>query len=300
MDRQYQEFTLSGTARPGSCLEIKEKTGTDELSILARIETDVNGKWSFLIKVHGGKNDILVESSIRGSKAAVVNIEGYTIKLGWPIGKKTANTYVPDYKVAHMEAWYGPNDYHRTFTGSLRSHNGLDIAGPAGTPILPVALGTVIRADEKWRGGNIVVVDHGSWGSMYLHLRSLSVKEGQTVTTGTKIGEMGKTGMADGVHLHLTVFLWPKNGKGIDYWKSQSTADLANLKLGLIRVNINPVKHQQLGPSILNSRKSENSDSLKCMNDVNRWEVDWSIIPVNWSPGAVYFDHMKPNESCNR
>jgi murein DD-endopeptidase MepM/ murein hydrolase activator NlpD len=135
---------------------------------------------------------------------------------------------------------------------------------------------------------------------MYLHLRSISVAKGQTVTTATKIGEMGNSGMADGIHLHLNVFLWPKNGKGIDFWKKQSAADLANLRLGLIRVNINPTEHQQLGPSIWNPRISENSDKLKCMNQVNRWNVDWSIIPVNWSPGAVYFNNKKPNESCNR
>lgn len=87
------------------------------------------------------------------------------------------------------------------------THNGLDLATPAGTPVAAAADGTVIRAwnDTKNGGGNSVLVRHPD-GSItgYAHLADIGVKRGDTVAGGQPIGAAGSTGRSTGSHLHFT------------------------------------------------------------------------------------------------
>jgi murein DD-endopeptidase MepM/ murein hydrolase activator NlpD len=87
-----------------------------------------------------------------------------------------------------------------------RMHEGLDIAGGAGTPIAAAAAGTVILAGSQGGYGNLVVVDHGGGlSTAYAHLSSIAVSTGQSVGQGTVVGGMGTTGNSTGVHLHFEV-----------------------------------------------------------------------------------------------
>lgn len=54
--------------------------------------------------------------------------------------------------------------------------------------------------------GNYVVIDHGNGNStLYAHMRSRAVSEGQMVKQGQVIGYVGTTGSSTGNHLHLEV-----------------------------------------------------------------------------------------------
>lgn len=88
-------------------------------------------------------------------------------------------------------------------------HSGTDFAAPRGTPIHACEAGKVIVAKKGWRlHGNTVCIDHGQGViSIYIHMNSLNVKEGQTVTRGQKIGAVGSTGRASGPHLHFGVYV---------------------------------------------------------------------------------------------
>jgi murein DD-endopeptidase MepM/ murein hydrolase activator NlpD len=87
-----------------------------------------------------------------------------------------------------------------------RMHEGLDIAGGSGTPIVAAAGGTVILAGTQGGYGNLVVVDHGGGlSTAYAHLSSIAVSTGQSVGQGTVVGGMGTTGNSTGVHLHFEV-----------------------------------------------------------------------------------------------
>ncbi len=91
-------------------------------------------------------------------------------------------------------------------TGSKRTrHQGLDIAGPKGTPILAAHEGTIIYTGRGFHGfGKMVMLEHpDGYATFYAHLNSISAKEGQWVHIGQKIGAMGRTGRATGVHLHF-------------------------------------------------------------------------------------------------
>ncbi len=87
-------------------------------------------------------------------------------------------------------------------------HSGIDIAGPAGTPVTAPLAGTIAETGEFFFNGKTVFIDHGQGLiSMFNHLSRVLVKRGTRVETGEKIGEIGMTGRVTGPHLHWTVSL---------------------------------------------------------------------------------------------
>ncbi|MFN3642367.1 MAG: DUF5930 domain-containing protein [Gemmobacter sp.] len=93
-------------------------------------------------------------------------------------------------------------------TGSGRMHAGADFAGPRGTPIHATADGTVVEAGWHAGYGNVVTIRH-AFGieTRYAHLSKISVRNGERVSRGTRIGDMGNTGRSTGTHLHYEVRL---------------------------------------------------------------------------------------------
>jgi hypothetical protein len=82
-------------------------------------------------------------------------------------------------------------------------HYGLDIARPAGTPVLAPVMGRVVLAEpDLYYSGGTVIIHHG-YGvtSSFLHMSEVSVKVGDLVAQGDKIGAVGATGRATGPHL---------------------------------------------------------------------------------------------------
>ncbi|MHB9133498.1 MAG: murein hydrolase activator EnvC family protein [Armatimonadota bacterium] len=85
-------------------------------------------------------------------------------------------------------------------------HTGIDIAAPMGTPIVTTGGGEVIYAG--WRGGygNAVIIDHGRGkATLYGHMSSIAVGNGQVVKRGQLIGRVGSTGISTGPHCHYEV-----------------------------------------------------------------------------------------------
>lgn len=93
----------------------------------------------------------------------------------------------------------------RQFSGQAADrHTGTDYAVSAGKDVLSVGNGKVVLAANHFFSGNSVYIDHGN-GLLteYFHLKSINVKQNQTVTKGQKIGEVGETGRTTGPHLHF-------------------------------------------------------------------------------------------------
>ena len=99
------------------------------------------------------------------------------------------------------------------FNGKLTHHNGLDIAAPTGTPVKPVAPGTVIFSGWKKGYGNTVILEHeDGMVTVYAHHSRNSVSEGERVDLGTVIAATGSTGRSTGPHLHFEAW---RNGTNI-------------------------------------------------------------------------------------
>lgn len=84
-----------------------------------------------------------------------------------------------------------------------RPHFGVDVAAPVGTLVVAPSDGvvTLVEKDLYYTGGTIII-DHGhGLSSAFLHMQDVTVKKGQPVKQGDKIGTIGKTGRATGPHL---------------------------------------------------------------------------------------------------
>jgi len=101
----------------------------------------------------------------------------------------------------------GPFGSRRVINGEPRSpHAGIDLVLPEGTPVVAISDGVVAFAGEQFFGGRSVVLDHGGGlFSVYYHLKEAAVTDGQRVSRGDRIGEVGMSGRATGPHLHFSV-----------------------------------------------------------------------------------------------
>ena len=90
----------------------------------------------------------------------------------------------------------------------------MDISGKIGQPVLASAAGKVVYSGTGLRGyGKLIIIKHNNaYLSAYAHNNKLLVKEGQTVSRGQVIAEMGKTD-SKLVRLHFEI---RKNGKPVD------------------------------------------------------------------------------------
>ncbi|WP_133648925.1 peptidoglycan DD-metalloendopeptidase family protein [Paraburkholderia flava] len=93
-------------------------------------------------------------------------------------------------------------------------NKGVNIGGAAGDPVTASADGRVVYAGNGLRGyGNLIIIKHdATYLTAYAHNRALMVKEGDAVTKGQKIAEMGNTD-SDRVMLHFEV---RRQGKPVD------------------------------------------------------------------------------------
>lgn len=92
--------------------------------------------------------------------------------------------------------------------GADAYHKGFDFASVKNAPVKAANSGTVVFAGYLGIYGNSVIIDHGLCVySLYSHLDSISVKEGQTVAKNTVIGKTGTTGLAVGDHLHFGLII---------------------------------------------------------------------------------------------
>ena len=97
---------------------------------------------------------------------------------------------------------YGP----RTKTDIVSAnHAGIDIAVNEGTVFVSAMEGKVTFASSEGSYGNHVYIQNNDVLTIYAHCKTIYVKEGDNISQGQKIGEVGQTGNATGPHLHFEV-----------------------------------------------------------------------------------------------
>ena len=96
----------------------------------------------------------------------------------------------------------------RIFNGkpAAQPHTGTDYPVPASAPVVAVADGTVVLAQDLFYPGNAVFIDHGDGlVSMYFHLSAIDVQTGREIRKGDRIGQVGTTGRSTGPHLFFGI-----------------------------------------------------------------------------------------------
>jgi murein DD-endopeptidase MepM/ murein hydrolase activator NlpD len=161
--------------------------------------------WPAIAVANGMKPDARVRTGQRLLIPTVIAPAPVTA----PVASSTPATTAPPASPAASRrfAWPVRGPVRRGFTARPASsfHDGLDITASAGTAVRASAAGKIVFAGPEPRQfGNLVVIDHGSgWHSAYAFLSRITVKKGEEVGQGERIGLVGDTGLAKGNELHF-------------------------------------------------------------------------------------------------
>lgn len=121
-----------------------------------------------------------------------------------------------------ISSTFSNNRYHPVLK-IYRPHHGVDYAAPAGTPVVSIGDGTVIKkAYQAGGAGYYLKIKHNStYTTSYMHLQGYAkgIAEGVRVKQGQVIGYVGSTGIATGPHLDFRVY---KNDVAVDPLKMES------------------------------------------------------------------------------
>jgi hypothetical protein len=118
-------------------------------------------------------------------------------------------------------------------TVDQQTHLGFDLATTQQDRVPASNRGVVVLAEYFGIYGNAVVLDHG-YGLMtlYAHLSSIDVEEGQEVERGETLGRTGATGLAGGDHLHFTTMIGGLEVNPVEWWDPKWITDRVKPKLG--------------------------------------------------------------------
>jgi len=100
-----------------------------------------------------------------------------------------------------------------------QTHLGFDLARTVNSPVTAANAGKVIYASDLGVYGNCIILDHGMGvQSLYGHLSSFGVREGDEVKQGQVIGQSGQTGLAAGDHLHFSMLVNGQFVNATEWW----------------------------------------------------------------------------------
>ena len=169
-----------------STLAVKYKVSVDEivafpLNNLASAEAPINSGKQLIIP-NGTKPYVARQVAMyRGPvPASAVRGSGH---FDWPVSGHITQQF-----------WHG--------------HRAIDVGARAGAPIVAADSGYVIKASHGWNSGygSLVMVDHGNGDvTLYAHMNTIYVRQGENVAKGEQLGTVGNTGRSTGPHLHFEI-----------------------------------------------------------------------------------------------
>lgn len=131
--------------------------------------------------------------------------------------KVNKNLYESIPAIVPTEGSYSSDSFGMRFHPILhinKMHNGIDILNDIGTPVNASGKGKVVFVGTRGGYGLAVEIDHGfGYKTVYAHLSSTLVQEGQTVKRGQMIANSGNSGLSSGPHLHYEVI---HNGQNLN------------------------------------------------------------------------------------
>jgi murein DD-endopeptidase MepM/ murein hydrolase activator NlpD len=115
------------------------------------------------------------------------------------------------------------------------THLGYDLASLKNSPVEAAQNGIVVHAGNLGIYGNAVIVDHGlGIFSLYGHLSTIAVHEGEHVKAEQTLGQTGETGLAGGDHLHFSILLYGVQVDPVEWWDAHWLHDHVTPKLTML------------------------------------------------------------------
>ncbi len=229
----YDRQKLNEYIQQTQLIEVTKEALEEEKTTLDEAKKDVEIEQSNMEALRQEKNAELstVNSDIQNKEAAIKEYEAQIAAEDAAIAALEAEVARDKAELNKLKydggmfTWPCPSytrisdDYgmrlHPTL-GINKMHNGIDLAAPAGSPILAAYNGTVVAASYEASMGNYVMINHGDGlYTVYMHCSKLYVSQGQSVTKGQTIAAVGTTGRSTGNHLHFGVRL---NGSYVSPW----------------------------------------------------------------------------------
>jgi len=160
-------------------------------------------------------NDILSENIIAGKVIFIPGGKMDSNALNSAINKRPVieNMIYPvsNRRITSNYGWR--EDPVNPIAGQMTFHRAVDLAGKMGDPVKAALKGKVLHVDSNRNLGNFIILSHGEYQTLYAHLSTVSVKDGEQVNQGQVIGKVGETGYTTGPHLHFEVF---RNGNRVN------------------------------------------------------------------------------------
>lgn len=220
-----------GTTNPGATISINgdKVPVTKDGTFLLAAGRDDNGELSITaVDVDNPDPTLQLTKAVPITKATwkIENIKGLAKKYVAPPASVTKRIQSDNRRLGKVRKIVDPTPYfisgfvnpvknarisgvfgsQRVLNGTPKSpHRGTDFAAPTGTPIVAPAPGKVTMiVDDMYYTGGTMIVDHGhGLSTVYAHMNSIDVVDGQEVAQGEQLGTVGKSGRATGPHLHF-------------------------------------------------------------------------------------------------
>ena len=168
-----------------------------------------------LIAYSSAKADRMMEESYEVERA----LKEALYKLASP-ATVLPPMHLPVRNVSFTQIGASVGDRLQPYLKAYVHHDGLDFIVSQGEPVYASAAGKVKSVEKSGKGkGNTVTITHPvGYVSLYCHLSTMKVKQGQTVKLGQQIGTVGSTGNAFAPHLHYEVLLDGRTMDPINYF----------------------------------------------------------------------------------
>ena len=201
-------------ARAETMLAENEQRRQDVERKQAQLVADINAACDLIASMEGNIADIRaaleVEEATKAELASIIaekqeELEKAKAAEGTASpGSVTGSGFIWPSYTKLLTSYYGPR--YLELYGYTRMHAGVDIGASYGSQIWAAQAGTVITAD--WYGGYgkcVMVMHDNGYTTLYGHMSSIAVYNGQTVTQGQVLGYVGSTGNSTGPHLHFEI-----------------------------------------------------------------------------------------------
>ena len=190
LDSMKASLEISKKNQMAKSAELETATQAQQ-QLVNQINSDLNAQFELLEDLEAESNAIASQiKAIQAKNSANTKAPGAYL---WPCPSSRTVTSEYGYRI-------------HPISGVKKLHTGMDIGAKSGSDIIAAAGGTVIMAQYYGGYGNCVIIDHGGGVStLYAHMSSIGVKNGQTVAAGQSIGKVGSTGNSTGPHLHFEV-----------------------------------------------------------------------------------------------